>query len=38
MNTQCDREKKFYNFYVAAVVCIVSMHGLTIEVHCKTNL
>ena len=31
--TPCDWFKKFYGLYMAAVVYIVSKHGLNIDVH-----
>ena len=30
--------KKFYSFYMAAVMGIVSRQGLTIEIHHRNNL
>ena len=35
--TLYDWLKKFYNFYMAAVVGIVSRHGLRNEVHCTNQ-
>ena len=33
-----DQSSKFYNFYIVAVVVIVSKCGLKIEAHCRNQL